>query len=164
MKNILRLIFKNLRKGTVSFQLPHKHECTSDQYRGLIHNNPEGCVGCGACAYVCPTAAIVVTRGANSFNWSYDPGRCTFCGRCIDRCRPGSLSIESKLPPIYAKQGELKVSYEIEKKKPAPRPAAPAAAKPAAPVATPAAPAPAAAEAKAEAPAAPAAPSTSPAA
>lgn len=165
MKNILRLIFQNLRKGTVSFQLPHTHECTSNQYRGLIHNNPEGCVGCGACAYVCPTAAIVVTRGANSFNWSYDPGRCTFCGRCIDRCRPGSLSIESKLPPIYAEQGELKVSYEIEKKKPAPRPAAPAAAKPAvAAVPAPAAATPAAAaapEAKAEAPAAP---STSPAA
>jgi formate hydrogenlyase subunit 6/NADH:ubiquinone oxidoreductase subunit I len=129
--NILRLIFQNLRKGTVSMPLPHVHECTSNEYRGLIHNKPEACVGCGSCAYVCPTAAIEVTRGANSFTWSYDPGKCTFCGRCIDRCRPGSLSIESELPPLYATQGELKVSYEIEKKKPAPRPA-PAAAKPAA--------------------------------
>lgn len=138
--NILRLIFQNLRKGTVSFRLPHAHECTSSQYRGLIHNDDKLCLGCGSCAYVCPTGAIAVTRGPNSFTWSYDPGKCTFCARCIDRCRPASLSIESKLPPLYATLGELNVSYEIEKKKPAPRPAV--AAKPAA------AAAPAAAETK----------------
>jgi len=147
--NILRLIFQNLRKGTVSFHLPHAHECTSNEYRGLVHNKPEDCVGCGSCAYVCPTAAIKVTRGANSYTWSYDPGRCTFCGRCIDRCRPGSLTMESDLPPLYAKQGDLNVFYEMEKKKPAPRPApAPVASQPAlvaAPAAEP--------EAKPEAPA-----------
>lgn len=135
--NILRLILDNLRKGTVSFRLPHTHECTSNQYRGLIHNDSSRCVGCGSCAYVCPTGAIEVTRGGDTYTWSYDPGKCTFCARCIDRCRPATLSSESKLPPIYSHQGELKVVYEMKKKKPAPRPApaaeaaAPAVAKPA---------------------------------
>jgi formate hydrogenlyase subunit 6/NADH:ubiquinone oxidoreductase subunit I len=142
--NILRLILQNLRQGTVSFRLPHTHECTSDQYRGLIHNNPDGCVGCGACAYVCPTAAIVVSKTPTNYTWSYEPGKCTFCGRCIDRCKPGSLSMESKLPPLYATMGDLDVSYTMEKKKPAPRPAAVAApAAAATPAAEPAAAAPA---------------------
>jgi len=133
--NILRLIYQNLKAGTVSYRLPHKHECTSDQYRGLIQNDASRCIGCAACAYICPTGAIEVTRGADKYSWSYDPGKCTFCARCIDRCKPNTLSIESKLPPLYATLGELNVHYEMEKKKPAPRPAAvPAVAAVAAPV------------------------------
>lgn len=130
--NIFRLIIENLRAGTVSFRLPHVHECTSDQYRGLIENDPARCVGCGSCAYVCPTGAIEVTRGTETYTWAYDPGKCTFCARCIDRCRPKTLTQESKLPPLYNTQGALKVVLEMKKKKPAPRPAA------AAPASTPA--------------------------
>ena len=149
--NILRLIFQNLRKGTVSYKLPHAHECTSEHYRGMIHNDASRCVGCGACAYVCPTGAIEVKRAGETYSWDYDPGKCTFCERCIDRCRPNTLTSESKLPPLYAEKGELAVHYEMQKKKPAPRPApaaeaAPVAAAPAATAAvtTQAAPAPAA--------------------
>lgn len=130
--NILRLIFDNLRKGTVSYRLPHAHECTSSQYRGLIHNDAERCVGCGSCAYVCPTAAIEVTRSGDNYAWIYDPGKCTFCGRCIDRCKPNTLTMESKLPPLYGTQGELKEVLNMVRKRPV-RPATPPAAKPAAP-------------------------------
>ena len=125
--NILKLILDNLRQGTVSYRLPHKHECTSNQYRGLIQNDAERCVGCGACAYVCPTAAIEVKRAGDTYSWSYDPGMCTFCGRCIDRCRPHTLSMESQLPPLYSTQGELKTVLEMVRKRPV-KPATPAVA------------------------------------
>ena len=121
--NIIKLILQNLRAGTVSYELPHRHQCTSDHYRGLIHNDSTRCVGCGACAYVCPTGAIEVKRTGNTYTWAYDPGKCTFCERCLERCRPNTLTMESKLPPLYSHLGELNVLYEMEKKKPAPRPA-----------------------------------------
>lgn len=125
--NILRLIWENLRKGTVSFRLPHVHECTSSRYRGLIENDAERCVGCGSCAYVCPTAAIEVTRSGENYQWIYDPGKCTFCGRCLDRCKPNTLTMQSKLPPIYSTQGELKQVLNMVRKRPV-RPPAPAVA------------------------------------
>jgi formate hydrogenlyase subunit 6/NADH:ubiquinone oxidoreductase subunit I len=116
--NIFRLILENLRRGTVSFPLPHKHECTSSEYRGLIQNDAARCVGCGSCAYVCPTAAIEVTRNGDTYRWTYDPGKCTFCARCIDRCRPKTLTQESMLPPLYSTEGELKKILDMVKKKP----------------------------------------------
>jgi formate hydrogenlyase subunit 6/NADH:ubiquinone oxidoreductase subunit I len=124
---IFSLIFQNLRRGPVSFRLPHKHECTSDQYRGLIVNDAERCVGCGLCAYVCPTAAIVVTRSGDNYSWAYDPGKCTFCGRCLERCKPHTLSMESQLPPLYSTEGELKNVIDMVRKRPVRPPAAPAA-------------------------------------
>lgn len=122
--NILRLILKNLRHGSLSYKLPHTHECTSNRYRGLVQNDAARCVGCGACAYVCPTAAIVVKRQGDNYSWSYDPGKCTFCSRCIDRCRLKTLTIDSILPPIYSAPGELAQVLNMVRKRPAPRPAA----------------------------------------
>lgn len=125
--NILKLILDNLRQGTASYKLPHKHECTSNRYRGLIHNDPERCVGCSACAYVCPTGAIEVKRAGENYSWSYDPGKCTFCERCIERCRPNTLTMESQLPPLYSHEGELKTVLEMVRKRPV-KPATPAVA------------------------------------
>jgi len=116
--NIFHLIFDNLRQGTVSYRLPHHHQCTSDQYRGVIVNDPERCIGCGQCAYVCPSDAIEVTRSGDKYSWSYDPGKCAFCGRCIERCKPRSLTMESQLPPLYSHQGEMKQVLNMVRKKP----------------------------------------------
>ena len=124
--NIFHLIFDNLRQGTVSYRLPHHHQCTSDQYRGVIVNDPERCIGCGQCAYVCPSDAIEVTRSGDKYSWSYDPGKCAFCGRCIERCKPRSLTMESQLPPLYSHQGEMKQVLNMVRKKPVRPPVKPA--------------------------------------
>jgi formate hydrogenlyase subunit 6/NADH:ubiquinone oxidoreductase subunit I len=128
--NIFRLIFDNLRRGVVSQRLPHQHQCTSDEYRGLIRNDAERCIGCAACCYACPTGAIEVVRSGDNYSWSYDPGKCTFCACCIARCKPNTLTMESKLPPLYSRQGDLRQVLNMVRKRPA-RPAVAAAPTPA---------------------------------
>jgi formate hydrogenlyase subunit 6/NADH:ubiquinone oxidoreductase subunit I len=108
--------------------MPHTHLCTSNQYRGLIVNDPERCVGCSQCAYVCPSAAIEVTHSGDNYSWTYNPSKCAFCGRCIDRCKPRTLTMTSQLPPLYSKQDELIQVLNMVRKRPVRPAAAPAPA------------------------------------
>jgi formate hydrogenlyase subunit 6/NADH:ubiquinone oxidoreductase subunit I len=82
----------------------------------------------------CTARAIEFKAGKGEYTWSYDPGHCTFCGRCVEGCKEHALSQDSECPPIYLTIGELKQSYTLTRKqtvKPAVA-APPAAAVPAA--------------------------------
>lgn len=47
------------------------------------------CIGCGACAEVCPTGAHVLADGVHVFNREL----CTACGKCVEACLPGALEL-----------------------------------------------------------------------
>jgi Fe-S-cluster-containing dehydrogenase component len=107
----------------------------TERYRGLVRFDPTLCSGCAVCKMRCTARAIEFKTGKGEFTWSYEPGQCTFCGRCVEGCKEHALSQDSECPPIYLTIGELKKTYTVTRKPPAPRPAAvaapPAAAQPA---------------------------------
>jgi hydrogenase-4 component H len=61
-------------------------------YRGFPRFTPEDCVGCGACAQVCPSQAIeaVDDVAARKRRLSIDFGSCMQCGQCAEKCITGS--------------------------------------------------------------------------
>ena len=51
--------------------------------------NVDDCVGCGACADVCPADAITVDDVA-----VVDENACTECGACVDECPQEYITLE----------------------------------------------------------------------
>jgi formate hydrogenlyase subunit 6/NADH:ubiquinone oxidoreductase subunit I len=130
--NILTMLLKNLWGGSRTLLFPVRPKVTKG-FRGLVHFDPELCTGCAQCKFRCTSRAIEFKAGKGEFTWSYNPGQCTFCGRCVEGCKTHALSQDQECPPIYLTQGELKHSYTVARKPPAPRPAAAAPTTPAAP-------------------------------
>jgi formate hydrogenlyase subunit 6/NADH:ubiquinone oxidoreductase subunit I len=130
--NIFTMMWKNLLRGPETLRFPAR-PAVGRGYRGLVRFDPELCTGCAICKFRCTSRAIEYKAGKGEFTWSYDPGRCTFCGRCVEGCiehalKEGrtehALTQEQACPPIYATLGELKKSYTVLRKAPAPRAAA----------------------------------------
>ena len=89
----------NLVRGPVTTKFPGEAHRPPAGFRGKPQFDEAGCVGCGACAEVCPSSAIRVTdpkpgvsgrkRGfVRKIEIRYDD--CNFCGLCQSRCITGN--------------------------------------------------------------------------
>ena len=137
--SILSMLWKNVVSGSRTLLFPARPKVTQ-RFRGLVQFNPDLCTGCAICKFRCTSRAITYKAGKGEFTWSYDPGQCTFCGRCVEGCTEHALkegrtehalSQEEACPPIYLQHGELKKTYTVARRVPPPRPPA-ATPKPAA--------------------------------
>ncbi len=67
-------------------------KCPAGQCRSLMEYvvNPENCVGCTACARVCPVNAI---SGERKEIHVIDPSICIKCGACMEKCKFDAIFI-----------------------------------------------------------------------
>lgn len=106
MFDILRVMARNIVKGPATVRLP-EHVPPPPKLRGYVRIDAASCVACGTCAYVCVGNAITGAEAESGYAWSYDPGRCTFCERCVDHCPGGALTMDPVPVPPYVERGEL---------------------------------------------------------
>ncbi len=82
----LRSLFS--RPYTVRY--PHEPMVAPEAFRGKPKFIDEECIGCGACAQVCPAWAIdvedVVVEGKGLRTMTVNHGHCVFCGQCHRLC------------------------------------------------------------------------------
>lgn len=106
----LRLTLTHFFKKPVTVFYPEQKREVSPRFRGLHalsldEDGFEKCVGCGLCAKICPSDAIVVDAAETTEEEPYsraeryakdyviDIGRCIFCGYCVDACPTEALSM-----------------------------------------------------------------------
>lgn len=83
---------KSLIKGPYTSKFPFVKVIPPKGFRGRPRYHPEDCVGCRACAEVCPARAIDVKdiiiekgkKGIRKLTHRYDV--CIFCGQCERAC------------------------------------------------------------------------------
>jgi formate hydrogenlyase subunit 6/NADH:ubiquinone oxidoreductase subunit I len=121
--NILTMLMRNWIGHSLTVLYPAQPAVT-EGYRGLVKFDETRCTGCSMCAFHCTSRAIEFRGAKTEYKWSYDPGQCTFCGRCAEGCESHALSMEQACPPIYLTSGALKCAYTMQRKPPAPIPAA----------------------------------------
>lgn len=73
----------------------------------MIQIDERLCVGCGACADVCPRRAISLDSGVAA--WSAE--RCNDCGACVDACPQRAILLVETVLPEMRSSGQQPVSH-----------------------------------------------------
>lgn len=133
MSDILKMcktVVSSLRKKPFCQMYPFQPAKFHKHTRGHIKLDASKCILCTLCAKRCPTGAIEVDRVKGS--WQINRYKCIMCIECIHSCRPLALINDNQYAPPMPKMENEK--FDVEVKKPAPKPAATAAPAPAAEV------------------------------
>jgi hydrogenase-4 component H len=87
LKEAVKAVFQ----GPYTSKFPKVMPEIPEKFRGFAKYNEEGCIGCCACAEVCPAIAIQVTDDPveRVRRLELDYGSCLFCENCVQNCITG---------------------------------------------------------------------------
>ena len=110
----IRILGISIKTGRVTVKYPAEQPFTTSEYRGRIEIDPLKCVGCGACAVICPPKALVVDRENGYAVLRYFIGRCIFCAMCADVCPQKAIRVTNSFELATTDIHDLYVDLEHE--------------------------------------------------
>ena len=103
-----------LRAGRVTLPYPFEPLKAPPRFRGRPAIDGAKCLGCGACAEVCPPRVIAVTDEGDTRRVSLNYSRCTYCARCQEICPAGSMTCTEDFETGTANRDDLAVAVELD--------------------------------------------------
>jgi formate hydrogenlyase subunit 6/NADH:ubiquinone oxidoreductase subunit I len=112
---ILKEALTALFKGPYTADFPKKPSEPQKRYRGKAKYDEAGCVGCGACAMVCPANDIQIsddpTTRKRTITLYYD--KCIQCGQCEANCiTKKGITLTPDFNTVFLDRREAKTGLE----------------------------------------------------
>lgn len=99
-----------LRAGRVTLPYPLVRSTPGAGFRGRPVLDGQKCIGCGACAQVCPPRLITMIDDQDTRTIEVDYARCTYCARCEEVCPEGSIKLNSEFELATTDKNDLKLT------------------------------------------------------
>ena len=99
-----------LKAGRVTLPYPFVRSEPMKGFRGRPVLDGDKCLGCGACAAVCPPRTIFVIDGQDTRTIQVDYSRCTYCARCEEVCPVGSIKLNSEFELATTDKNDMKLT------------------------------------------------------
>jgi hydrogenase-4 component H len=106
-----------LRAGRVTLPYPLAPMPAPQRFRGRPTIDGAKCLGCGACAQVCPPRLIAVVDQDAMRRVELNYSRCTYCARCQEICPTGAMTCTEDFETATASRGSLAVTVELDLEK-----------------------------------------------
>jgi hydrogenase-4 component H len=103
-----------LKAGRVTLPYPLKPMKAPPRFRGRPSIDGAKCLGCGACAEICPPRIINVTDTGTTRCISLNYSRCTYCARCQEICPAQSITCTEDFETATTSREDLSVAVELE--------------------------------------------------
>ncbi len=121
---------------SVTMQYPDEKWTTPERWRGRLHNVIEDCIGCQACARVCPVDCITIRtekRGKDEpevftseesgrkpkklrvLQYDIDLSLCCYCGFCTEQCPTSCLRMIPDYEFSVYEKDELVYRFAVER-------------------------------------------------
>ncbi|MFO7274396.1 MAG: 4Fe-4S dicluster domain-containing protein [Bacillota bacterium] len=110
----LRELALVLGTGRVTLPYPRAPRPPAEGFRGLPTVDGTKCVGCGACALVCPARLITLEDQGTWKVLTADLARCTYCARCAEVCPYGAFQMTSRFETAAVDPAKLRIHVSLE--------------------------------------------------
>ncbi|HDL77386.1 MAG TPA: 4Fe-4S dicluster domain-containing protein [Lentisphaerae bacterium] len=114
---ILRQAVKSLLSRPFTTRFPAEPYEPIERFRGRPRFNAEECIGCGACAQVCPSKCIYVEDDPEASppvrRLNHRVDECIWCGQCERYCPTGGIRMTNEYDCTVFSREEL--DHRIEK-------------------------------------------------
>lgn len=106
MTTFLKIMLRNIINGPSTIKYPFEDSPAPEKLRGKIKHNPDICMACHMCEYVCAGGAIKIQetdekKGIDFVVWH---NTCTFCGLCETVCPAKAIHLTNDYHTAHLQQ------------------------------------------------------------